>query len=98
MYFYRNIKGNKDDESLEEITESCVTYAEFPFTYFERIWKLTCWKCSRMMQDSRTKVISYSPEEPAAQLEPEGGVEAVGGVEVGAEGPLPDQIKTMILL
>ena len=51
-----------------------------------------------MMQDSRTKVISILPEEPAAQLEPEGGVEAVGGVEVGAEGPRPDQIKTMILL
>ena len=51
-----------------------------------------------MMQDSRTKVISYLPEEPVAQLEPEGEVEAVGGVEVGAEGPRPDQIKTMILL
>ena len=50
------------------------------------------------MQDSRTKVISYLPEEPVAQLEPEGEVEAVGGVEGGAEGPQPDQIKTMILL
>ena len=38
-----------------------------------------------MMQDSRTKVISYLPEEPEAQLEPEDAVEAVGGVEVGAE-------------
>ena len=43
-------------------------------------------------------MISILPEEPAAQLEPEGGVVAVGGVEVGAEGPRPDQIKTMILL
>jgi hypothetical protein len=50
-----------------------------------------------MMQNSRTKVISNLQEEPVAQLEPEGGVEAVGGVEVGAEGPRPDQIKTMIL-
>ena len=49
------------------------------------------------MQNSRTKVISNLQEEPVAQLEPEGGVEAVGGVEVGAEGPRPDQIKTMIL-
>ena len=51
-----------------------------------------------MMQNFQTKVISCLPEAPAAQLEPEGGVEAVGGVEVGAEGPRPDQIKTMILL
>ena len=43
-------------------------------------------------------MISNLQEEPVAQLEPEGGVEAVGGVEVGAEGPRPDQIKTMILL
>ena len=43
-------------------------------------------------------MISILPEEPAAQLEPEGGVGAVGGVEVGAEGPRLDQIKTMILL
>ena len=42
-------------------------------------------------------MISNLQEEPVAQLEPEGGVEAVGGVEVGAEGPRPDQIKTMIL-
>ena len=50
------------------------------------------------MQNSQTKVISNLPEEPVAQLEPEGGVEAVGGVEVGAEGLRLDQIKTMILL
>ena len=30
MYYYKDIKGNKDDESLEKINESIVTFAEFP--------------------------------------------------------------------
>ena len=81
----------------KEIKEACVNYTGYPFTYFEQISKLTCLKCCRRMQDSRTKVIFNSPEEPVAQLEPEGGVEAVGGVVVVAEGLRLDQIKTMIL-